>query len=61
MQIKQEVDRVKDLCVNTLDLLEDINYSVAKTDVDCVEVYIDSLLFAGVITTINVYVRIEVE
>ena len=60
-EIKQEVDRVKDLCVNTLDLLEDINYSVAKTDVDCVEVYIDSLLFAGVITTINVYVRIEVE
>lgn len=59
--IKQELDRVKDMCVNTLDLLEDINYSVVKKDVNCVDIYIDSLVFAGLITEIDVYVKIEVE
>ena len=60
-EIKQEVDRVKDKCVSTLDLLEDINYTVEKKNTQCVDIYIDSLLFAGIITEIDVYVRIEVE
>lgn len=59
-EIKQELDRVKHDCVDTLDLLEDINYTVAKKDVNCVDVYIDSLVFAGLITEIDVYVKIEV-
>jgi len=60
-EIKQEVDRVKAMCVDTLDLLEDIEYSVAKKDASCVDIYVDSLLFAGIITEIDVYVRVEVE
>ena len=60
-EIKQELDRVKDLCVGTLDLLEDINFTVVKESATCVGINIDSLVFAGIITTINVYVRIEVE
>lgn len=59
-EIKQELDRVKEMCVNTLDLLEDIQYSVVKKNTNCVDVYIDSLVFAGIITEIDVYVRIEV-
>ena len=59
-EIKQEIDRVKELCVNTLDLLEDINYSIERKDAHCVDIYIDSLVFAGLITEIDVYVRIEV-
>ena len=60
-EIKQEIERVKDICVNTLDLLEDINYRIVKKDANCVDIYIDSLLFAGIITEIDMYVRIEVQ
>lgn len=59
-EIKQELDRVKDMCVNTLDLLEDIEYTVERKDAHCVDVYIDSLVFAGLITEIDVFVKIEV-
>lgn len=60
-EIKQELDRVKDRCVNTLDLLKDIVYTVEKKNAKCVDVYIDKLLFDGIITQIDVYVTIEVE
>jgi len=60
-EIKQEVDRVRDECVNVLGLLEDITYTVAKENPQCVGITIDSLTFAGIITQINVYVRVEVE
>ena len=60
-EIKQELDRVKDLTVGNLDLLKDINYTVAKENANCVGINIDSLLFDGIITRINVYVRVEVE
>ena len=59
-EIKQELDRVRFMCVETLDLLEDIQYSVEKKSPNCVDVYIDSLVFAGLITEIDVYVKIEV-
>ena len=59
-EIRQELDRIKEMCVNTLDLLEDINFTVEKKDVNCVDIYIDSLVFAGLITEIDVYVKIEV-
>lgn len=60
-QIEQELDRVKDKCVNTLDLLSDIEYKVVKKDAGCVDVHITKLLFAGIITEIDVYFTIEVE
>ena len=60
-EIKQELDRVKDKCVNTLDLLEDIEYNVIKKNAECVDVNITKLLFAGIITEIDVYITIEVE
>lgn len=60
-EIKQEVDRVEDECVRVLDLLEDIQYTVAKENASTVGITIDSLIFSGIITKINVYVRVEVE
>ena len=60
-EIKQELDRVKDRCVNTLDLLEDIQYDVVKKSAKCVDVNITKLLFADIITEIDVYITIEVE
>lgn len=60
-EIKQEVDRVKERCVNTLDLLEDIEYTVEKKSPNCVDINITKLLFAGIITEIDVYITIEVE
>lgn len=60
-EIKQELDRVKDRCVNTLDLLEDIEYDVVKKSAKCVDVNITKLLFADIITEIDVYITIEVE
>ena len=59
-EIKQELSRVEMLCVDTLDLLEDINYDVVKKNANCVDVYIDSLTFAGIITEIDIYVKVEV-
>ena len=59
-EIKQELSRVEIMCVDTLDLLEDINYSVVKKNANCVDIYIDSLVFAGIITEIDVYVKVEV-
>lgn len=60
-EIEQEVDRVKDKCVNTLDLLADIEYNVVKKNAKCVNINITKLLFDGVITEIDVYVTIEVQ
>ena len=62
-EIKQEVDRVNYILRSStqLNLLKDINYTVAKENANCVGINIDSLLFDGIITRINVYVRVEVE
>lgn len=60
-EIKQEVDRVKMECVNQLDLLKDIEYSVEKRSADTVDINIQRLLFDGLITEIDVYVTVVVE
>ena len=60
-EIKQEASRVKNLCCNSLNLLEDIEYRVEKKTADCVEIYLDRMVFDGIITKINVYVNIEVQ
>lgn len=60
-EIEHMLASVKQRCVTDLDLLEDIQYRVVKKNANCVDVYIDSLLFAGIITRIDVYVTLEVE
>ena len=60
-EIEHMLSSLKEECVNNLDLLEDIQYSVKKKTSDCVDIYLDSLTFAGIITRMNVYVRVEVE
>lgn len=60
-EIEHMLASVKQRCVTDLDLLEDIQYHIVKKNADCVDVYIDSLTFAGIITEINVYVTLEVE
>lgn len=60
-EIQQELNRIRDKCVTTLDLLEDIEYDLEKKDANCLDIHITSLRFAGIITTINVYVTVEVE
>lgn len=60
-EIDHMIAGVKERCVTDLDLLEDIKYHIVKKNANCVDVYIDSLLFAGIITRIDVYVTIEVE
>ena len=59
--IKFEVERVKNECVNTLDICKDIEYSVEKKNSDTVDIHIQKLLFDGLITEIDVYVTVEVE
>lgn len=61
MELSQEITRVKNRCVTLLDFLEDIEYNVEKVNSHCVNVIISRLLFAGIITEINVYITIEVE
>ena len=60
-EIKQEVDRVKNECTKTLNLLKDIEFTVEKKSADCVDIHIQKLLFDGIITEIDVYVTVEVE
>lgn len=60
-EIEHELASVKEKCVNDLDLLKDIQYNVAKESVNCVGITIDSLVFDGIITRMNMYVRVEVE
>ena len=59
--IMQECARVRKRCVEDLDLLEDIEYTVTKKDSSCVDINITKLLFASIITEIDVYITIEVE
>ena len=60
-EIIQELDRVKETCVDKLDLLKNIEYDIEKKENNCVDIHITKLLFEGVITTINVYITLEVE
>ena len=60
-QVIQELDRVKYRCVDTLDLLEDIKYTVEKCGPKKVKITINELLFDSVITEIDVYYYIEVQ
>jgi len=60
-EVEQELDRVKNVCVKTLDLLEDIQFYITKKDAKCVDVHITKLLFAGIITEIDAYFTIEVQ
>ena len=60
-EIKQEVDRVKAECVNTLKLLKDIEFNVEKIDARTVQINISRLIFDGLITEIDVYVTVEVQ
>ena len=53
--------RIKELCVNTLDLLKDIEFEVIKKSANLVDIHITKLLFDGIITEIDVYVTVEVE
>lgn len=59
--LKHELDRVKNQCINVLKLCKDINYTVDKESSSCFGINIDSILFDGILTRINVYVRVEVE
>lgn len=47
--------------VNTLRLVKDIVYTVEKVDSETIDVIIEELVFAGVVTTINVKINIKVE
>lgn len=59
--VMQELARVKDVCVNQLDLCADISYTVKKESSKCLGIYLDSIKFDDIITKIKVYVRVEVE
>lgn len=60
-EIKHEIMRVKDFCINGLDLLKDIEFDVVKKSANKVDIHITRLLFDGIITEIDVYVTVEVE
>lgn len=55
------IEGLKQSYVNDLNLLEDIEYHVEKINTKTINVVIDSMLFADIVTTINVYYTINVE
>ncbi len=57
--IKTECARIKNEFIS-LELIEGMDYDVQEKDAETVEVIINSIQFAGVITEIDVYITIEV-
>lgn len=57
--IKTECARIKNQFIG-LELIEDMSYDVQEVDAETVEVIINSIQFAGIITEIDVYITIEV-
>lgn len=57
--IKTECARIKNYFIG-LELIEGMDYDVQEKDAETVEVIINSIQFAGVITEIDVYITIEV-
>lgn len=55
------IEGLKQSYVNDLNLLEDIEYHVEKINTNTINVVIDSMLFADIVTTINIYYTINVE
>lgn len=60
-EIQQEIDRVKNRCCKSLDLLVDIEYNLVRKSSKCVDINITKLLFDDIITEIDVYITIEVQ
>ena len=60
-EVIQELDRVKYKCIDSMDLLRDIVYTITKIDAETLKVKLVSLTFDGIITRINVEYTIEVE
>ncbi len=59
--IKNIIETRKQTYINTLDLLEDLTYSVEKVSTNCINIYLNKLVFSGIVTDINVYVTVGVE
>lgn len=59
--IKMECGRLYNKFIDTLGLIKDIVYTVEKEDAETVNVLISELIFAGIVTKINVYITIGVE
>ncbi len=59
--IENIIENVKNNCVEELHLLEDIIYHVEKRTATCVDVIIDKMVFAGIITDIKIHYSIEVQ
>ena len=59
--VKMECNRIKTLFVDTLRAAESIKYAVKKKSSDSIDVVLNSIVFADVITEIDVYVTIEVQ
>ena len=60
-QIIQELDRVEYKCINTMDLLAGMEYTVEKIGPKDVAVNLTKLLFDDIITYMKVYYTIEVQ
>lgn len=55
------VEGVKQQCVEELGLLNDIIYHVEKSSATTIDIIIDSMVFDGIITDINIYYSVEVQ
>ena len=60
-EVIQELDRVKYKCIDSMDLLKDIVYTITKIDAETLKVRLISLTFDGIITRMEVEYTIEVE
>lgn len=59
--VRSLLETKKQLFKDTLEIIEDMSYVVEKASSNCIDVYLDSIVFGGILTKINVYVTVEVE
>lgn len=59
--ITMECGKLYNTFTETLKLVKDIGYTVEKEDAKTVNVILDELVFAGIVTQINVFISIKVE
>ena len=60
-EIEHVLDAIKYRCINELDILKDIQYNIEKISPKCLEINQVKLVFDGIITTIRIKYRVEVE
>ena len=61
LNINAECARIKNMYIDTLNFIVDVEYNIEKVSPECIDINLTKILFDGVITEIDVYYTIDVQ